>query len=313
MNSFKTYLQSQGKSKSTIDYTAYYVLDFIAWLDKDGTEAENVNSKEVMSYLQHLQRKGLSDPTRAVRLNALNHFFDYQIQQELREEHPSKHIKLRGANQIKLCPILSKEDLEKIYMNYTIPDKEDANKNKNWFTKSRLSKQRNKVILSLLINQGLTTAEINRLQITDLRLKEGELEIKGSRKSDQRILKLKSNQIMDLMEYVYQIRPELLKYQEQEIEQLFLSTPTPSVSTVIVQKNTLSVWKGLIKELKTSYPMLINLRQIRTSVITHWLKQHNLREVQHMAGHRHVSTTERYLVNQVDDLLKDIDQYHPLN
>lgn len=308
---FKTYLQSQGKSKSTIEYTNYYVLDFLSWLDQDNTEAENATAKEVMSYLQHLQKKGLSDPTRAVRLNALNHFFDYQIEQELREEHPSKHIKLRGANQIKLCSIISKEDLEMIYMNYKIPTKDDKNKNKNWFAKSRLSKQRNKVILSLLINQGLTTAEINRLEIKDLQLRSGEIEIKGSRKSDQRILKLKSNQIMDLMEYVYQIRSELLKYQKEPVEQLFLSNPT--VSSKTVQTNTLEVWKGLIRDIKEGYPKLINLRQIRTSVITHWLKKYNLREVQYMAGHRHVSTTERYLVNQVEDLLKDIDQYHPLS
>ncbi|PKP47998.1 MAG: integrase, partial [Bacteroidetes bacterium HGW-Bacteroidetes-12] len=31
----------------------------------------------------------------------------------------------------------------------------------------------------------------------------------------------------------------------------------------------------------------------------------------YMAGHRYVSSTEAYLVNQTEDLQKDIDQFHP--
>jgi integrase/recombinase XerD len=46
-------------------------------------------------------------------------------------------------------------------------------------------------------------------------------------------------------------------------------------------------------------------------VITHWLKNHNLRQVQQMAGHRYISSTEAYLVNQTEDLQADIDQFHP--
>jgi len=45
--------------------------------------------------------------------------------------------------------------------------------------------------------------------------------------------------------------------------------------------------------------------------ITHWLKQYNLREVQYMAGHRYVSSTEAYPVNNMEDLRADIDQFYP--
>lgn len=311
MSSFKAFLESQGKSKSTIMHYQRYVLDFITWLDTDNTEIENTTAKEVMSYLNYLQKKGLSNKTRGIRLAAFNHFFDYQIEKELRTEHPTKHIKIRGANTKKLTPILSREDLEKIYLDYEIPTAQDPRKMKNWFTTYKLSKQRNHAILSLLINQGLTTAEMSRLQIKDLRLKEGEIYVQGSRKSNERTLTLKSNQIMDLMEYIYQVRPELLKYYTTEQTTLFLSTPTAGLKNV--EKNTLCVWKRLTEEIKEKHPKFINLRQIRTSVITHWLKQHNLREVQYMAGHRYVSTTEGYLVNQVEDLQADIDKFHPLS
>ena len=310
MNSFKQYLQAQGKSKSTIEAYLRYVLEFISFLDGDNTEVENVTTKEVMRFLNVLQNKGLENKTRAMRLGAINHFYDYQIQLEHIAEHPSKHIKIRGTKGRKLTPILTKIELEEIYTKYVIPTDKDPRANRNWFTTYRLSKQRNKVILSLLINQGLTTAEVNKIDLKDVRLREGEIYIHGSRKSNERTLKLKSNQIMDLMEYLYKTRADLLKYQKDEkIENLFLPTPVVSQKS---SSNGLNIWKSLNKEIKEEHPKFIRLRQIRTSVITHWLGQYNLREVQYMAGHRYVSTTEGYLLNQTDDLLKDIDQFHPL-
>jgi hypothetical protein len=68
----------------------------------------------------------------------------------------------------------------------------------------------------------------------------------------------------------------------------------------------------LIKTLSGHNPSITSLQQLRTCVITHWLKTHNLRQVQYMAGHRFVSSTEAYLVNDLDDLMEDIGKFHPL-
>ena len=55
-----------------------------------------------------------------------------------------------------------------------------------------------------------------------------------------------------------------------------------------------------------------NFKQVRVSVITYWLGMYNLREVQYMAGHKYVSSTESYVVNRLEDLQSDIDKYHPM-
>lgn len=68
----------------------------------------------------------------------------------------------------------------------------------------------------------------------------------------------------------------------------------------------------MFRRLKRIYPEIKNAQQIRQSVITHWLKTNNLREVQYMAGHRWVSSTERYQQNNLEDLQKEINRYHPL-
>ena len=308
---FKQYLESTGKSKSTIKHYNTYILDFLSYLDADNTEIENATAKEVLSYLKYLQKKGQENKTRNIRLNVIKQYFNWQIQQEKRTDNPVAHLKIRGSKTQKLYPILNKQELEKIYTNYQIPKENDKRKNRNWFTTYKLSRQRNKAILSLFINQGLITPEVEKLSLNDLKLKEGKIYIQGGRKSNERVLELKSNQIIELMEYQYTTRAELLEYQETETNLLFLAVPGAG-KTKATGNGKLQIWKGLTKEIKLHNNKFINFRQVRTSIITHWLKQYNLRQVQYMAGHRYISSTESYLVNQTEDLKKDIDQFHPI-
>lgn len=59
-------------------------------------------------------------------------------------------------------------------------------------------------------------------------------------------------------------------------------------------------------------PKLKNAAQLRQSVITEWLKEKDLRTVQYMAGHRNVSSTERYQTNNLEDLKEALNKHHPL-
>ena len=309
-NSFKNYLESQGKSKSTVSHYNSYALDFLGWLDKDNTEVENATAKEVLGYLDHLQKKGQENTTRNIRLNVIKQFFNYQIEHGHRTGNPIAHLKIRGTKHKKLYPILDKQQLEKLYNEYQVPTEEDERANRNWFKSYRLSRARNKAVISLMIHQGLTTPEVNKLQLNDLKLKEGKIFIGGSRKSNERTLELKSNQIMELMEYQYTTRAELLKYCKAEVQNLFISSP-PIGKDYSTRTDSGEIWKRLSQEVKQQNKEFINFKQVRTSVITHWLKQFNLRQVQYMAGHRYVSSTEGYLVNQTEDLQADIDQFYP--
>lgn len=308
--SFKNYLESQGKSKSTVTHYNSYALDFLGWLDKDNTEVENATAKEVLSYLNHLQKKGQENKTRNIRLNVIKQFFNYQIDCGHRTDNPIQHLKIRGTKHKKLYPILEKQELQKIYDDYQVPSEEDERTNRNWFNSYRLSRARNKAVISLMIHQGLTTPEVNKLQLNDLKLKEGKVFIGGSRKSNERTLELKSNQIMELMEYQFTTRTELLKYCKEETKNLFISSP-PIGKGYSKRTDSGEIWKRLSQEIRENNSDFINFKQVRTSVITHWLKQFNLRQVQYMAGHRYVSSTEGYLVNQTEDLQKDIDEFYP--
>ena len=135
--------------------------------------------------------------------------------------------------------------------------------------------------------------------------------IKGSRKSNERSLELKPQQILELMEYQLTTRKALQAYVPSESQLLFLPAPA-SGKKLATTNDGINIWKRLGQEVKAQNSRFKNFLQVRTAVITHWLKHYNLRQVQHMAGHRYVSTTEGYFVNQMEDLQADIDQFHPM-
>jgi site-specific recombinase XerD len=308
---FKAYLKQQELSKTTAEMYHYQTMNFISFLDKDNTEVENCTEKEIMLYLAHLQKQGIASETRKLRLSALKHFFNFQIENNQRKDNPANRIKLQGGQKQKLYPILSPQELQSIYENYLVPKEDDPRSHHNWFNAYRLSKERNKVIIGLLFNQGITTAEVSRITTDSLDLRNGKIDITGGRTGKDRTLELKSSQIMDLMEYQCKTRNELLKYQTQDTKQLFLSTPA-SGQTQVNDVNAFNIFKRLTDELKEQNPKFINFLQVRASVITYWLKNYNLRQVQYFAGHKRIISTEMYLINDIDDLQKEIDSFHPI-
>ena len=69
----------------------------------------------------------------------------------------------------------------------------------------------------------------------------------------------------------------------------------------------------IAKELKTLNNNFTDVKQIRTSVIIHWLKQYNLRKTQYLAGHKYISSTERYVQDDLESLHETINTFHPFS
>lgn len=311
LNDYKAFLEAAGLSATTVTAYERLTLEFTAWLKAEKITALSVSNTDITAYLHYLQKKGQANITRNMHLLVVRHYFDYLIQQGERSDNPARHLKIRGSKHKKLYPILKREELDRLHHEYSLPEADDSRANRNWFTNFVLSRQRNKSILGLMVHQGLSTPEIGRLTVKDMPLREGTIYIAGSRKSAERTLELKPQQIIELMEYLTQTRQQLLQYCTVPTERLFIAAPATGKNKVI-RPDTVNIWKRLTEELHTQQPRFINFKQVRTSVITHWLGQYNLRQVQYMAGHKYVSTTETYLMGQVEDLKADIGQFHPI-
>tara|TARA_B100000508_G_scaffold138523_1_gene134794 strand:- start:9197 stop:10111 length:915 start_codon:yes stop_codon:yes gene_type:complete len=295
---FKDYLLEKDFSSSTAKQHIHQARFFEIWAADENLPIESISYNDLLHYIQ-TRRTKVTQKTISLQMNSLRHFFDFL---EL-PHNPTKQVNIKGIKRKKLYHILKPQELEQLYQSFKIPEPTESTIHQNWFRNQVLAAKRNRIMLGFMIWQGVTTTELFKLVEKDVNLREGKVFIAGTRRSNERIIKLESTQIMDLMEYVQQVRQELLNVTKKESDQLFVSTGNG--------QRINNAMNQFMKNLKTLNPNVDNAKQIRASVITHWLKQHNLRQVQYLAGHRYLSSTEAFLVNDLDSLSVDIEKFHP--
>jgi len=151
-----------------------------------------------------------------------------------------------------------------------------------------------------LIYQGVTVDELIRLQKQHIKLNEGKILIKGTKRTGERWLSLQAVQISLLQAYL-----AANKFKEGSLftEQKKAATGPQNISNQV---------QYMMKQLKQLNPAVVNAQQMRNSVLTHWLRKYSLREVQYMAGHKYVSSTARYQVSNLDDLQNELGRHHPM-
>lgn len=297
MKKFTEYLESLGQSKRTIEVHQTELFYYLNYCEDQGIEAEESTFGDIITYVKHLQQRGLKQITIKHYINSLKHYFNWVVKRQLRQDNPTGNIEIRGVKRRQLHDIIKRPELEAIYESYQTPEKAHT-------ILSVLGAKRNKAMLGLMIWQGLGSSELGRLTVKDIKLREGKIYVPGDRKSNERELRLEPEQIIDLMQYTLQSREKLLEITKSQSDHLFISTSGNNSLNNTINR--------LIQKLQAINGRIKNAKQIRASVIVHWLKHYNLREVQYMAGHRYVSSTENFLINDVDDLSEDIIKFHPL-
>lgn len=316
---FISYLQSKSLAQSSITHYTDYTNKFFAYCKK---EAIQVEKKDVLKYLHYLQdKKNYENITRKNHLIALNHYFTFLLKNGEVANNPTALIKMRGTHKRHLYRIYTLEELEQLYDNYYhnflrnfdalcyAPSRGGISTNQR--EQTLLSRQRNYAMLGLLVYQGLHTNELQKIQLNDIDLNKAQIHIKGGKKSNERTLSLNASQIGFLINYMENIRPKLLTYQENQNGQcLFLPLPEASKEKTD-SKNLMHTLKPLTRHIKTLDKHFLNFKQVRASVITYWLKTYGLRKAQYMAGHRYISSTENYLPNEIESLSDDIIKYSP--
>lgn len=309
MSTFGDYLLSKGHSSASVEAERRQLGYFFTWCDQEGMEPEEAGYRDLLAYVQSLRKKGTVKPiTLQKYMGTLRHFFAWQVKTGKRDDNPARDIDIQDIQRKVLQVMLTRAELERIYQQYGSGAGQDViaseAKQQNWAKASALATKRNKAILGLLVFQGLTSHELQALTVKSLELRAGKVHVEEGRRHNGRSLTLEAAQVMDLMEYTLQTRSELLKLSGKNSEALFVS-----VGAGQRLNNTLNKLLAQITKLE---PKVKTLQQLRASVITHWIKTLNLREAQHRAGHRYVSSTEAYLINDLEGLAEDVARFHPI-
>lgn len=299
---FKEWLLLKKYSTATVESVVRIVEYFRTWAVTENIfELEEICYQDAMMFMQYSGKNGASQKTIANYLLHIRKFYQFLISEGTIKENPVAHIKVQGIKRRIYYDILNTDELHELCNFY--PASITEVKNMPPQQKNILSRRRNKVILSLLIYQGLRVEEVAALRLQDLQLREGKITIHSQRRTAARTMKLESQQVYELMDYVHEIRKEFLKANEAT-DKLFLQWKQG--------ENFYGITQMMLKHLRKINSRIKNFEQIRASVITGWLKQYDLRKVQYLSGHKYVSSTEEYKANVIDELQEDITKYHPL-
>jgi integrase/recombinase XerD len=285
MENFKQWLINKGIGINTAnDYSSFIEKKFKLYLHSLFLSIEQIEHEQLMQYIRYRKAQGVQAKTINSELKKISYYLDFKELPNI-----AGSIRVKGVQRRIPHDLLTEQQLDDIYQQFP--------QSRNSWTHPNTLKTYH-LILGLKVYQGLQEQELAKLEISYLQLDKGKIYVPSTKRTNKRILDLKPFQIMPLHEYLLTERTSLI----EEIEGNYLFHPK-------------RLKRGLprIKHMINRYePRLKSLLQIRSSVITNWLKHYNLREVQYMAGHRFVSSTEMYRTDNLEDLQKELEKYHPL-
>jgi len=304
LSAFEEYLIAEGLHADTVQQHVKYAGRLLDWLAEESLALEQTSHADVLAFADHLKQQGYSIPLINRVMLSIRYCFNWLQQAGRAGYNPAAGIILKGTTRNLPHDLLTKPELEALYESYPVIDERT---------------HRNKVITGLLVYQALTRDELLALRSTHLKLREGKIHIPQTGKLNSRVLNLEPHQILDLQEYTLIVRPKILaermaersgrkpdKYKAvEDVHQLFVT-----MNGQESMKNSILHLNYALRKINPKYK---HGMQVRQSVITEWLKEKNLRTVQYMAGHRYISSTERYQTNNLEDLKDALSKHHPLN
>lgn len=279
---FEDYLKNRQLNQKTIGCYKELLERFFDWMKDRGQEEEEIVYSDLLDYIKACRKKEYSNRYINQQLTVIRYYYNYLKYIEKVKASPAAGLFVKGSRKTVPHDLLNEEQLKVLYDNVT-PEEETG--------------IQSKAMLGLMIWQGLLSNDMTVLEPHHLKLREGKIEVPGTGKTDRRILPLEAVQIIDLYEYLMKRNPSN--------EKLFTGTGKES--------DLQNVQDKLIRKLRKKHTFLVNGNQIRQSRISLWIKQYDIRQVQYLAGHRYVSSTERYKSTDLEDLQKELEKHHPGN
>ena len=295
LEAYKKHVKHKLQPPTIKTYT-HNISQFCNSLNYTLKSLNTVEYKTIIKYIGE-KRKEVSTSTLNTILQSLKSYFDYLAQTNQRVDNPARSIFLKDlkSRDIQTQDLFSVKELELLL------------KRKERYI---VLKNRNLLIISLLIYQGLKTSEIKDLSINDVDFKEATIYIKERKTTNSRTLKLNGNQVVYLMNY---LNFEREKLQKKESNILFLSKLGNAENGEGIQYLLQSSRHLFETKDNTKRHRKLNPTTIRQSVIFNLLNQgHDLRIVQVFAGHKTPTSTERYKQTHLEELKKQVLKFHPL-
>lgn len=279
-NKFKEKLENKGYAQGTILGYVNRLALYEEWCKQKKTISNE--RKLAFLYLKHLQKQTSNYRTINRELQPLKLYYKF-----FRKTNPFYNLYIKKTEEKIKTNLFSKSELEEIY---------------DEFPQNTIYQIRDKILLGFYIFQGVKSSEVKNIEINDLDLIGYKILLKGDKRTNTRKIGLNIKQIILLTDYINIHRKKLVGRKKLE-DLIFISKSKHS------KQNQL---QRLSEKLRTRVYGFEALYQIRTSVIHNWVKEYDLRKAQYLSGHRHISTTEKFVVKDIKALQEAIDSFFPI-
>jgi integrase/recombinase XerD len=286
MQHFYTYILDKGLSKHTANAYCYVIQKFI----EHHPEMHQFMYSDIAHYFA-VSSSCRKPQYRSRELAAIKQYYHYLIRIGQRHDHPCLTFNIKTKRRQSILPnhFFSMVELQRLYQRSE---------------RYGMLHLRNQVLISLLLNQAPLVSELVNIKLHHLDLEQGTLHLPICRRLSMRTLPLTQQQTILLKEYLTTDRPCLLR---------------SSSDVLLIGKLGSPISQDDVHYLISTYASAFPNRKlcpmsIRQSVILHWLNKLHLplEQVQLLAGHKSMSSTEKYIMPCAERLNKLVNQWFPI-
>jgi len=290
LNLFKTYLQDEkGYSEHTVKSYVDDIYSLIHFLDNEQFGDVLTVSPRIARFYVATLHEQYSATSIARKISSLRSLYNFLNKESLMRQNPFTDVELPKKEK-RLPKFIYPDEIESLFNSID--------------TEKHIGK-RNKLIMEFLYGTGVRVSELCAIKLNDIDYSQGLVLIHGKGSKD-RYVPLHENLIQQLQEYVLMTRDELLQKSLEPNKFLFLNNRgnpiTPRGIRLVINK--------IINDSEEN--LKISPHTLRHSFATHLLNNGaDLRSVQELLGHSHLSSTQIYTKVTKEKLKENYMKSHP--
>ena len=266
----------------------YQFMRFFRRRDPPKTNPAEISSMEVREFLANLREKNYRKTTIVRKLATIRSFYKFLLKKGYVVTNPMTDIETPKVEK-RLPRFLG---IEEIVTLLGAPQGDS------------FQSSRDRAILETLYSTGLRVSELTALNVSDIDLQGGIIKARG-KGSRERMVPIGENATEKLTRYL-DVRSKILRINSDDSDALFLNRFGDRLSSRSIRK----ILDKYIRQ--TGLDERTSPHTLRHSFATHLLNQGaNLRIVQELLGHKHLSTTQIYTHVTTTNLKKAYEEAHP--
>ncbi|SFK26622.1 tyrosine recombinase XerC subunit [Halobacillus dabanensis] len=288
--SFIEYLQiEKNASPLTVKHYSRDLDEFIAFLSGEGVTIESCEYSVVRVFLSKQHEANYSRRTVSRKISSLRSFFRFLEREDVMKHNPFVNVTLPKEDS-PIPDFFYEEEMEKLF---TVSD-----------LNTTLG-QRNQALIELLYGTGVRVSECVKMEVGDIDFGLNTVLVHGKGRKD-RYVPMGQFASNALTAYINQGRMELASKKTETSQQLFLNAKGGPLTADGIRL----ILKKLVE--KASLTIDIHPHKLRHSFATHLLNEGaDLRAVQELLGHEHLSSTQIYTHVTKDRLRNVYMNSHP--